>query len=150
MILIVTMYVMTLMGSLSITNDLKFPIEHDGSLSRADYYEGNDHNFNQEKWNQVLAYYKGMENTNIKQASLARYNRIKVQRALNPTFIYGARQIILSYGETSLYLQTMGKNDGTGVAPVKFVKSLFGELNGAHQFRHGELILQRRKAEASI
>ncbi|KAK4495842.1 hypothetical protein PRZ48_013110 [Zasmidium cellare] len=103
-----------------------FPIEHDGSLSRADYYEGNDHSFNQSKWNQVLAYYAGQENTSIKQASLARYNRIQVQRALNPDkFIYGPRQIVLSYGETALYLQTMGKNDGTGVAPLKYVRSLF-------------------------
>ena len=109
--------------------DLKehnFPIEHDGSLSRADIYEGDNLHFNMGKWQQVLNYYSGRTTTSLSTASKARYNRIKVQRSLNPDkFIYGPRQLVLSYGETSLYLSTMG-DPVTGVAPIKYVNSLFG------------------------
>jgi len=101
-----------------------FPIEHDGSLSRRDAYFGDDHTFNQDTFNQVLAYYEGMEETSIPVASKARYNRIETARSEDPEFIYGVRQLVLSTGETALYLSTMG-DPTTGVAPVKYVKSLF-------------------------
>ena len=108
-----------------------FPIEHDGSLSRRDAYFGDDHTFNQDTFNQVLAYYEGMEETSIPVASKARYNRIETARSEDPEFIYGVRQLVLSTGETALYLSTMG-DPTTGVAPVKYVKSLFGE-SAIHQ-----------------
>lgn len=101
-----------------------FPIEHDGSLSRRDAYFGDDHSFNQDVFNQVLAYYEGMEETSIPVASKARYNRIQTARSEDPEFVYGVRQLVLSTGETALYLSTMG-DPVTGVAPVKYVKSLF-------------------------
>lgn len=104
-----------------------FPIEHDGSLSRRDAYFGDDHSFNQQVFNQVLAYYEGMEETSIPVASKARYNRIQTARSEDPEFVYGVRQLVLSTGETALYLSTMG-DPVTGVAPVSYVKSLFGEL----------------------
>jgi len=110
-------------------NDLdqhNFPIEHDASLSREDAFMGNDYAFNQNVFNQVLAYYEGMEETSIPVASKARYNRVENARAANPEFIYGVRQLVLSTGETALYLSTMG-DPVTGVAPVKYVKSLFGK-----------------------
>jgi hypothetical protein len=110
-------------------NDLdqhNFPIEHDASLSRQDAYFGNDYSFDQKIFNQVLAYYEGMEETSIPVASKARYNRVETARSQNPEFIYGVRQLVLSTGETALYLSTMG-DPTTGVAPVKYVKSLFGE-----------------------
>jgi hypothetical protein len=51
-----------------------FPIEHDASLSRADYYEnnGNNYSFNQSIFDTVLAYYNGMENTSIPVAAAAK------------------------------------------------------------------------------
>lgn len=118
--------------------DLKehnFPIEHDGSLSRADYYEGNDYSFNMGKWQQVLKYYAGETMTSLSVASKARYHRIQVQRQIDGThFIYGPRQLVLSYGETALYLSTMG-NPITGVAPLTYVNSLFGTCpNEIHLF----------------
>jgi hypothetical protein len=109
--------------------DLKehnYPIEHDGSLSRADYYSGNDYSFNMAKWQQVLNYYAGATKTSLSAASKARYHRIQVQRAIDGSdFIYGPRQLVLSYGETALYLSTMG-DPVTGIAPISYVNSLFG------------------------
>lgn len=47
-----------------------FPIEHDGSLSRLDYYEGNDYSFNQDVFNQVLGFYTGMSDATIPVSTL--------------------------------------------------------------------------------
>jgi hypothetical protein len=51
-----------------------FPIEHDASLSRADYNlnNGNNYSFNQSIFDTVLAYYDGMENTSIPVAAKAK------------------------------------------------------------------------------
>lgn len=51
-----------------------FPIEHDASLSRADYNlnDGNNYSFNQSIFDTVLAYYNGMENTSIPFAAKAK------------------------------------------------------------------------------
>ncbi|CAD0081980.1 unnamed protein product [Aureobasidium vineae] len=101
-----------------------FLIEHDGSLSRADASTGNNYSFNQTIWDTVLAYYSGMEDAAIPVASKARYNRISTEAARDPNFSYSPVQFILSYGETALYLSTMG-DPITGVAPLEYVRSLF-------------------------
>jgi hypothetical protein len=101
-----------------------FVIEHDASLSRADASTGNNYSFNQTIWNTVLAYYNGMEDATIPVAARAKYNRVTTEYARDPTFSYGPLQFILSYGETALYLSTMG-DPITGVAPVDHVRSLF-------------------------
>jgi hypothetical protein len=43
----------------------------------------------------------------------------------DPKFTYTPQQYILSYGETALYISTMG-DPVTGVAPVEFVRVFFG------------------------
>ncbi|TKA81678.1 hypothetical protein B0A55_01340 [Friedmanniomyces simplex] len=111
-------------------NDLdmhNFPIEHDASLSRQDAYFGDDYDFYSPNWNQVLAFYKGKTQTDISTASHAKYARVNDSMARNPTFTYGLREFVLSYGETALYLQTMGSPSANGVANVNYVRSLFEE-----------------------
>jgi len=51
-----------------------FPIEHDASLSRADYFEnnGDNYSFNQTIFDTVLAYYDGMNETSIPVAAKAK------------------------------------------------------------------------------
>lgn len=102
------------------------PIQHDASLSRLDY-PLNDLNFNQNRWNGILSYFQGQDTATIKQASLARYNRVKECQTKEVHCIYSPYQLVLSYGETALYLSTMG-NPTTGDAPLKYVNSLFGEF----------------------
>jgi len=72
----------------------------------------------------VLAYYNGTNTTSIPLASKAKYSRVVDSRAKDPTFTYGPREYLLSYGETALYLQTMS-DPYSGVAQVSYVKSLF-------------------------
>jgi hypothetical protein len=51
-----------------------FPIEHDASLSRADYNldNGDNYMFNQSIFDTVLVYYEGMNETSIPVASHAK------------------------------------------------------------------------------
>lgn len=112
-------------------NDLdehNFPIEHDASLSRADYYlaNGDNHDFNQSIFDEVLKYYDGMKETSIPVAAKAKYNRVVTEEGRDPKFTYGPLQFILSYGETALYLSVMG-DPTSGVAPLKYVKIFFEE-----------------------
>ncbi|TVY75661.1 putative sterigmatocystin biosynthesis peroxidase [Lachnellula suecica] len=105
-----------------------FPIEHDASLSRADYYlnNGDNYSFNQTNFDQVLAFYEGMNETSIPVAAKAKYARVQTELARDPKITYGALQFVLSYGETALYLSVFG-NPTTGVGPVEYVKTFFEE-----------------------
>lgn len=108
-------------------NDLdmhNFPIEHDSSLSRQDAYFGNDYSFYDPNWQQVLSYYKGKTLTDIPTASLAKYARVNDSMTRNPTFTYGLREFIFSYGETAIYLSTMS-DPVSGNARIDYVRSLF-------------------------
>ena len=49
------------------------------------------------------------------------------QKIGNSKFVYSQKTGLLSYGETALYLSTLG-DPVTGVTPVKYVKVLFGQL----------------------
>ncbi|KAK4493832.1 hypothetical protein PRZ48_015017 [Zasmidium cellare] len=108
-------------------NDLdqhNFPIEHDASLSRQDAYFGDDHDFYDPYWQDVLSYFQnGM--TALKPAAEAIANRTKDSEAINPTFTYGFREFVFRYGETAIYLQAMGGSDADGVTRVDWVRSLF-------------------------
>jgi len=117
-----------LLGSfdLSDLDQHDFPIEHDGSLSRQDAYYGNDYSFYNPHWQQVLSFYDGLNVTNTKQASLARYHRINDSLTHNPEAVYGLKEFLLSSGETGLYVQTMS-NPINSSAPIAYIKTLFEE-----------------------
>lgn len=101
-----------------------FVIEHDASLSRADASTGNNYSFNQTIWNTVTAYFAGQQNATIPTAAKAKFNRVQTEAGRDPAFSYGPVQFIFSYGETAIYLSTMG-DPTTGSAPVDFVNILF-------------------------
>ena len=103
-----------------------FPIEHDDSLSRADYYLDNGDNYSVNKtiFNEVLAFYSGMNETSVPVAAKAKYARVQ-EEAGRPHFTYTAQQFVLPYNETALYLSVMG-DPVTGIAPLEYVKIFFG------------------------
>ena len=103
-----------------------FVIEHDASLSRADASTGDNHSFNQTIWDTVTAYFDGQKDATIPTAAKAKFNRVTTESARDPKFSYGPVQFIFSYGETAIYLSTMG-DPTTGVAPVNYVNVLFEE-----------------------
>ncbi|KAM3422724.1 Ubiquitin-conjugating enzyme E2 J1 [Cercospora zeina] len=102
-----------------------FPIEHDASLSRQDDFFGDDHDFNNDIWQQTLSFFDGRTMTSLLDAAEAIAGRTADSHARNPEFVYGLREFVLRYGETGLYLQTMGGNDLDGVTRLDWVQSLF-------------------------
>lgn len=117
-----------LLGSFDL-NDLdqhNFPIEHDASLSRQDAYFGDDHTFYDPYWQDVLSFFSGGK-TALLPASKAIANRTADSQAINPTFTYGFREFVQRYGEVSIFLQTMGSDDISGVTRLDWVKALFEE-----------------------
>jgi len=113
-------------------NDLdqhNFPIEHDASLSRKDAYFGNNYAFDNSIWQQTLSFFTatGTGKTALLPAAKALANRTADSTARNPQFVYGFREFIQRYGEMSIFIQTMGGDDLTGVTRLDWVKTLFQE-----------------------
>jgi hypothetical protein len=101
-----------------------FPIEHDASISRQDAALGNDQPFYDPNWQQYIRIFDGMTVTDIPTASKAKFTRYNDSLTKNPQFVYGLREAVLSYGENSLYLQTMA-DPISGKAYLSYVRSLF-------------------------
>lgn len=110
-------------------------IEHDASLSRDDTAFGGGEKFDPQAFDMVLKTYReahpGKSDEEIvtgwATAGHARWARVLASKekhdAAEKTWIYGIKEAIMSYGETSLYLNLLGKN---GVAPLNWVKIFFG------------------------
>ncbi|KAF3005194.1 hypothetical protein E8E13_010751 [Curvularia kusanoi] len=108
-------------------NDLdqhNFPIEHDASISRQDAALGNDQVFYAPNFNQYISFFDGKDVTDIPTASKAKFARYTDSLTKNPEFTYGLREAVLSYGENSLYLQTLA-DPVSGNAKVEYVKTFF-------------------------
>lgn len=113
-------------------------IEHDVSLSRGDIAFGSNSDFSPEEFKKVFDIYceahvdgpKGT--TTYASASKARHARSMASKEAHERagkeFRYGIKEIILSYGETALFLNVLGKD---GVAPLEWVKVFFGMLNSS-------------------
>ncbi|KAE8363170.1 Chloroperoxidase [Aspergillus caelatus] len=88
-------------------------IEHDGSLSRGDYYFGDNHSFNQTLFDQVKSYWtEPLIDLHLgAKARLAGVNRSK---ATNPTFDLSGFRLRFSYAQTATYILVFGdKISGT-------------------------------------
>ena len=105
-------------------NRHNFPIEHDASISRQDAALGNDQPFYNPNWQQYITFFDGKTVTDVPTASKAKFARYNDSLTKNPDFTYGIREALLSYGENSLYLQTMA-DPVSGMAQIDYVRSLF-------------------------
>ena len=107
-------------------------IEFDGSLSRNDFFFGDDLHFNPAIWATVaekLELYdlsKGKYVT-IENAAKARAARVEDAMRVNPTFNASAAQQMGSPGTTALYLVT-NWNDEAKAAPKSWVRAFFGKF----------------------
>ncbi|KAK3380963.1 Chloroperoxidase [Podospora didyma] len=105
-------------------------IEHDGSLSRADTYFGDNHSFNATIWNQTRSFFTE-ETISLATAAKARSARLwAAAAAVNPTFNLPLNDMKSSILETALYLIIFG-NDTQGDAKTQWVRILF-ELRSSY------------------
>ncbi|KAF2218209.1 Chloroperoxidase [Elsinoe ampelina] len=82
-------------------------IEHDGSLSRADIYTGDNYSFNRRIWASVTRFFTE-EKISIETAASARAARLRDARRRNPEFNLTAVGMQFSRVETALYLVVFG------------------------------------------
>ncbi|KAK0935201.1 ccr4 associated factor [Friedmanniomyces endolithicus] len=112
-------------------------IEHDVSLSRNDIAFGDNSTFSKAVFEPLLQTYEASATrqgsndavkTSWKTASEVRYARVKASKGKHDAeggeWTYGLKESILSYGESALYLNLLGKD---GVAPLESVRILFEE-----------------------
>ncbi|CAG8579946.1 19245_t:CDS:2 [Gigaspora margarita] len=83
--------------------------EHDASLTRKDFYFGDNHTVNPELVDLLL---KQNIDGKIKEESLSKLHWIRLNNSkeVNPTLLYNFQQKFLSAGESSLLLNFIGAN----------------------------------------
>jgi len=105
-------------------------IEHDVSLSRNDVELGDNHSFDRSIWDGVVASYGGAAETSFELASKVRYERVvackEAHEVAGKDFQYGIKEVILSYGESALFLGLLG-DPKEGKIPLEYLKVLFQE-----------------------
>ncbi|KAK3942562.1 Chloroperoxidase [Diplogelasinospora grovesii] len=98
-------------------------IEHDGSLSRKDVAQGDNHTFDPEIWATVRAHFTE-DKISIETAAAARKARLAAAPAANPEFHMSDADVNFSFIETCLYLRVFGEGIN-GNAPTQWVRTLF-------------------------
>ncbi|KIJ42630.1 hypothetical protein M422DRAFT_254074 [Sphaerobolus stellatus SS14] len=78
-------------------------LEGDASLTRGDFFFGDNHSFNQTLSNELVAFSNqfGGGNYNLTVATEYRFYRIQQSIAENPTFSFISPRIVIAYGETT-------------------------------------------------
>ncbi|CZR67661.1 related to chloroperoxidase [Phialocephala subalpina] len=101
-------------------------IEHDGSLSRADIYFGDNHSFNSTIWDSVAALFNETQ-IPLATAIQARSARLAAAAAVNPTFNMSSNDVTFSAIETALYMSVFSSNSSSvgSVARRDWVHTLF-------------------------
>lgn len=91
-------------------------IEHDGSLSRADTFSGDNHSFNSTIWGQTFSHFTDPI-ISISTAAKARATRLTAAEAENPQWNFTATDTQNSMIETALYLSVLSNGTlGNGAA----------------------------------
>ncbi|KAJ0115853.1 hypothetical protein J7T55_004022 [Diaporthe amygdali] len=98
-------------------------IEHDGSLSRADIYFGDNHSFNSTIWETVASYFTE-DTIDVKTAARARAARLAADAKENPEFNMTSSAVNFSLIESALYLSVFN-NGSSSTAVTEWVKVMF-------------------------
>ncbi|GAB1319428.1 hypothetical protein MFIFM68171_09638 [Madurella fahalii] len=109
-------------------------VEFDGSLSRNDFYFGDNNHFNPTIWATVskrlrldeAGHSKMDKYVTVEAAAKARAARVQDAMRVNPTFNASANQMVGSPGTTALYLTTLW-DDKADAAPKAWIKAFFEE-----------------------
>jgi hypothetical protein len=106
-------------------------IEHDGSLSRADFaVTGDAKTFNETVWSETWGYLEaGAVDSAVdhKCMASARSKRLATAQATNPTFSLNPRQVTVSLGESAVILGTLGGSFTEPAAPLGWMRIMFEE-----------------------
>ncbi|KAF2102003.1 Cloroperoxidase [Rhizodiscina lignyota] len=98
-------------------------LEHDASLSRGDFYFGDDHTFNQTIFDETRSYWTEPI-IDVQMAANARLARVHTSNATNPTFMLTDLGRKFSFGETAAYILVLGDRVA-GTVKRSWVEYLF-------------------------
>ncbi|PMD12698.1 Cloroperoxidase [Hyaloscypha hepaticicola] len=98
-------------------------LEHDASLSRGDFYFGDDHTFNQTVFDETRSYWTAPV-VDVQMAANARLARVHTSNATNPTFGFTETGQEFSFGESAAYILILGDRV-SGTVPRSWVEYLF-------------------------
>ena len=120
-------------------------VEFDGSLSRNDFFFGDNLHYNPAIFAAVAKRLRLHETgpsemddyVTVEMAAKARAARVKDAKKVNPTFNASENALMGSPGTTALYLVTMW-DDKVGAAPKAWVSSFFGRFCRVEQ--HGRVV----------
>lgn len=101
-------------------------IEHDASVSRADFFTGDNFHFNETIFTTLANSNPGVDYYNTTSAGEVQRLRLLDSQNTNPTVINTRKEFGIRSAEAALYLSVMG-NATTGVAPKTFVQTFFRE-----------------------
>jgi hypothetical protein len=91
--------------------------------SRADFYWGDDHTFNETVFDETLSYWTSSI-VDIQMTANSRLARINTSNTTNPTFSLNANGNQLSFGEPAAIISALGDRV-SGTVPKSFVEYLF-------------------------
>ncbi|POS73806.1 hypothetical protein DHEL01_v207799 [Diaporthe helianthi] len=104
-------------------------IEHDGSLSRADFgVTGDATTFNATVWGETLGYLEAGargSTVGIQAMATARYKRVATAQATNPKFNLTSSQLTLSINEAAVILGTLGGSFTDPAVPLDWMRVVF-------------------------
>ncbi|TQN67024.1 putative sterigmatocystin biosynthesis peroxidase stcC [Colletotrichum shisoi] len=105
-------------------------IEHDGSLSRADFVvTGDAKTFNQTVWAETRGYLEAgaaaAAKVDAQTMATARSKRIATAQATNPSFGLTSSQVTVSLGESAVILGTIGQSFSEPAAPLEWLRVVF-------------------------
>ncbi|KAE8356997.1 Chloroperoxidase [Aspergillus coremiiformis] len=98
-------------------------IEHDGSLSRGDFYFGDNHSFNQTIFDQARSHWI-RPILDLHAVAEARLTRMATSKATNPTFNVTGNPLLFSYTQAASYVLTFGDRV-SGTVDRSWVEYLF-------------------------
>ncbi|KAF3942258.1 Chloroperoxidase [Dactylella cylindrospora] len=104
-------------------------IEHDVSLVRKDFAQGDNTSIQPDLLEQLLKASSDGKVFTIANAAHLRNERLKQQRKENSELQFGLREAVLAFGEVALIMCVWGVSvkDGYDKIPVEYLKALFGE-----------------------
>ncbi|THU91329.1 hypothetical protein K435DRAFT_576124, partial [Dendrothele bispora CBS 962.96] len=101
-------------------------IEHDASVSRADFITGDNVHFNETIFSVLANANPGVDYYNTTSAGQVQHIRLAQSAATNPNLTNTDKEFFIRSVESSFYLSAMG-DPVTGVAPKNFVQIFFRE-----------------------
>ena len=102
-------------------------VEHDVSLSRRDFAQGDNHSKQEDLIAQLLNAAKDGKALTTEDFARLRVHRLEQQKKDNPELVFGSLQETLAYGEAAFIQTAFGLGYPNYIVPVDRLKALFEE-----------------------